>query len=197
MKRALIILLLIAGAQVQLFAQTDSTRRAWWIPNYGKLQYAGSIGFFSVGPGYEIWQRRLELEAMVGYVPDEYSGNDFWVLSLKQNIKPYRTEWGQFRWAPLYFGIYQSYSFGEQFFLDAESSGYPDDYYWWSSAFRYGGHLGTEVEYHFEPGSAIRFISGYFEMGTNDIHIYSWGTNQHTIETWEIIKFGLGLKVAF
>lgn len=55
----LIALLFFTNASAQ-----DSTivkKSAWYVPDYAKLQFAGNIGFFSVGIGYKFLSDHLSM----------------------------------------------------------------------------------------------------------------------------------------
>src|SRR5687768_16913956 len=53
----------------------DSTRsRRWYLPHYVPLQFAGNIGFVSIGAGYISSHRNYRLELLYGYVPKTVAG---------------------------------------------------------------------------------------------------------------------------
>ena len=47
--------------------------KAWYIPDYAKVQFAGNIGLLSVGFGYQFLNNRLYSEILYGYVPASIS----------------------------------------------------------------------------------------------------------------------------
>ncbi len=59
---------------VKSFAQDkDSIQdKSWYTPDYVKMQFAGNIGFLSVGAGYQLFNDLLYTELLYGFCSQIY-----------------------------------------------------------------------------------------------------------------------------
>ena len=69
------LLPLLAMAQEDLLYERSAQRyqSAWakLIPRYSKLQFAGSIGMFSIGTGWDYYHGHWETDLLLGFVPKQ------------------------------------------------------------------------------------------------------------------------------
>jgi len=86
-----IIILLMLAAGVKTFGQvsqnSDSARYKKFLPDYVKIQFAGGIGFVSMGVGYTFFNQKLEVSYLYGYVPESVSTDDLHSVSLQLTAK--------------------------------------------------------------------------------------------------------------
>src|SRR6476659_2839584 len=165
---AILLLVLIKAT-----AQELETKKAnkWYIPSSSILQYAGSIGFLSVGAGYYLNKsHKSTLDISYGYVPAKYGG-DLNILAAKFAWRPFAIpikDWAVIH--PINSGVFLSYHAGGDFDSTCDDDEYPENYYWWSTAFRPHLSLATEVKLNakkLKTNLNIKSISLYSELNTN------------------------------
>jgi hypothetical protein len=167
------------------------------LPDFGVVQYAGSIGYFSAGFGYTFLKENARFSAHFGTVP-ENRGGTLSVISTKLYFKPATfTVWNRVRLNPFDIGVMASYHYGDNFQEKWPEGVHPKGYYWWHPAFR--THLGMEssLSYEFKKGHSLRSITGYVEFNTNELYFVSFIKNVDAVSFWDIIKVGTGVRVFF
>jgi len=174
------------------FAQ--ESRHPALLPDQLKLQFAGNIGFLSVGAGYVNKSGRLEGDFFYGYVPKSVGGLDIHTLTSKlswhvlRSVGSERTEI-----KPLSLGILVSYTFGKQYF-GFKPDNYPYNYYRQPTSLHVGTLLGGQVNRLRKKGS-ISSIGLYYELVTMDTEVLSFVTNRKSIGLGEIVSLGIGIRV--
>ena len=76
-------------------------QRRWLalIPNIGSVQYAGNIGMFAAGPGWDYGKNdRWETLILLGYVPKYHTDRGNVTFTLRQNLVPWSIGLGTRRW---------------------------------------------------------------------------------------------------
>lgn len=178
----------------------DTIKNNRLLPDHYKMQFAGSIGFLSLGVGYSFFHEKLELDLLIGHLPKSIGGVGITSITLKQNYRPFIIHWKRLKIRPISLGIYESYSLGDQFFLTSRlSDKYTSGYYWWSSAIRLGVYTNQEVEWSLPDKHRINTVSLYSEIGTNDLSLYSYfpNNNRKYLKFTDILKVAVGIKVGF
>lgn len=196
-KCQVVFILLLIGSALKANAQKLKPL----IPDDAILQYAGSIGYFSVGAGYEIFgNKRGNLSFHYGYVP-ESKGGELHITTVKLSYKPWVVpvkEWGTFY--PFNPGFFASYTFHKDLRLFFPKGQYPDDYYYWSEAIRPHLSFSSELEVKTPKElqhTGIRAIGFYIETNTNDFYLINYLQNMKTLTIDDIFQLGLGLRVKF
>ena len=104
-------------------------RKGWnsLIPTHNKIQYAGNMGMFSFGTGWDYGKRdQWETDLFFGFIPKHDSHRAKMTMTLKQNYMPWSLELGKgFSTEPLACGIYFNTVFGHEFWVH-EPSRYPE-----------------------------------------------------------------------
>lgn len=171
-------------------------RRPWYRPRHLILQTGGGLGMVTAGAGYSFWRDRVEVDGLVGYVPKKYGGSTLTVAAAKLLYSPWSVPVGA-KWAvkPLTVGAYFSYTHGV--INDGEKGQYPKGYYWFSTDSRVGPLLGSRLSYALPPTAAgrSRNLSGYYELGTNDLYLLSYVLNTKGLSPADILTLTLGLKL--
>lgn len=191
MRSLFTVLGLIVG--IVLFGQEKNGLQ----PDFVVAQYAGSIGYFSFGTGYDIFKNRGRISVHFGNVPREYGG----VLNIASGKFLYSFSSiplsNRLTFKPIDAGIILSYHFGDNFKLNVPNYFKTDNYYWWHTAMRL--HLATEssVSLHFSRESIFRSLTGYLEMNSNDLYIVSFINNTSSLKPHQLIKVGVGLRLHF
>ncbi len=166
------------------------------IPDFATVQYAGSIGYFSAGVGYNIFKSKARFSTHFGMVPPNKGGH-LNILSAKLFFKPATfTIWNRVRMNPFDIGIMASYHYGDNF-QTRWPENIPRNYYWWHPALR--AHLAMEssVTYEFRKDQRLTSITGYIEFNTNELYFLSFVQNVKTISFWDIVKIGTGVRMNF
>jgi hypothetical protein len=177
--------------------QGYSQRSNWAVPDFATVQYAGSIGYFSAGAGYNVFKSKARFSTHFGFVP-ENRGGQLNIVSLKFFYKPTTlTIWNRVRLNPIDVGVMGSYHYGDKFETRWPEGVHPKGYYWWHPALR--AHLGMEssVTYEFRKGHSLTSATGYIEFNTNELYFISFIQNIKTVSFWDIVKIGTGIRVHF
>jgi hypothetical protein len=156
------------------------------------LQYAGSIGFVSIGFSAVTKKNKLELGLLYGKVPRLFGGVHR-TLNLKGTYNPFQVKLGgKIISEPLQAGAILSQNFGETLGLNWGDK-YPPGYYWWPKSLRTHLFVSTQFSVMLNKKYVDR-ISLYLETNTNDLYLYSYLPNTKTMSLYDILFFGAGLK---
>lgn len=174
------------------------SREGWAriIPTHCKLQFAGSMGLFSAGIGWDYGKKaRWETDLLLGYVPKYNSDKSHYTFTLKQNYIPWRVPLTRgLSLDPLYTGAYLNTIFGDEFW-SSQPDRYPSGYYWFSTRFRAHIFLGVRASWHPRSAeSAIKDVTLFFEINTCDLYIVRKIGNDF-IKAKDIVGFSAGLKL--
>jgi hypothetical protein len=191
MIRWILILLFVVVGDVQ----TAWSQRAKALPDFVTLQHAGSIGFASVGLGYQI-SKRSSASIHYGYVPENRGGElnivaakfllNTWSLRISDRVQL----------DPLRFGVMMSYHFGKEFRSQWPAHRYPDGYYWWKTSMR--AHLVSETSLTIQLRRRdFHSLTGYIELNTNELYLISYVQNYRSLSLADIIKVGYGIRANF
>ena len=171
------------------------------IPETAIIQHAGSIGYFSIGGGYELFQKKKgSLDLAWGYVPKSKGGSQH-IIAAKFAYRPISIKIKDITTINLFNpGVFFSYHPGDKYYITLNKEQYPKGYYWWSSAIRM--HISLSTEFKFKTSrntsnSRIKHLSIYSEINTNDLYFVSYFPNQEYLNISDIIKLGLGIKAYF
>ena len=189
-KQFLLLVTLISCSA--LHAQAPSK----WMPDHAKLQFAGGIGFFSIGAGYASRKKNVEGDVYYGYVPKSIGGVEIHALTGKLTwfpLDPFVS--GKMEWKPLSAGVLVNYTFGQQYFGFTPEK-YPYDYYGHPTSIHAGIFLGGQLNRSFKS-NAIRKIGVYYELGTFDVELISYVNNRNSLRIGDILNLALGLKASF
>ena len=97
--------------------------RGFWdkiVPSHAKIQYAGSMGFLSIGTGWDYGKKnQWETDLFVGFIPKYSTDKVKITMTLKQNYMPWDVNVGSkgFSFEPLACGLYITTIFGQHFGL--------------------------------------------------------------------------------
>jgi hypothetical protein len=169
-------------------AAQSQKKRAGIIPHHAKIQYAGSIGFISVGAGYEFAKKKLQGDFFYGYVPEKIGGIKIQSITAKLTWIPVsRLLKDDIKLDLLTAGILINYTFGRQYHLFSRTR-YSFVYYGFPTA----AHLAL-----FAGGGITKNKLGlYYEIGMTDRDLISFANNPKAISFFEIINIGIGARVS-
>ena len=161
--------------------------------SFAVAQFAGSTGLLSVGFSKVSRCDKIELGLLYGFLPKAYGGVNHSV-SLKFAWNPWQLRLlKKLRIEPLQLGgfICQNFNKGAE---PAWGSRYPKNYYWWPRATRF--HPAVSAQLAYVAGTRhIDRLAYYFEANTNDLYIASYFPNRHALSVYDIVFFGMGLKL--
>jgi len=175
--------------------QSDSTVYRKFIPDYVKLQFAGGIGFLSVGAGYTFFKDKLDVSLFYGYIPKYFTVDDLHSISLQFTGKLLKYKLSDnIEVLPLNFGVFTHHTFGSEFWVRLGDK-YPKGYYWWYPAINVGLFIGAEIKTKLfankTPASGTAF---YIRIGTRGLYLASKANNS-TIPVKDIVELGFGIAV--
>jgi hypothetical protein len=170
----------------------------WYVPDFVIGQFAGSIGFISAGVGYNIFKDKGTIDLLIGYVPEFATGSKtLESITVKFTGHPLSIIVNEYvMYYPVTAGFYFSYTPGREYSSDLPSW-YPDGYYWWSEAVRANIFIGGKVDIAMNNAKSKRYFSPYYEIGTNEIKLVSYVQNASSINIWEILHAGIGVRYHF
>ena len=109
MKTPIILGLLLTSAAA--FAQRDR----WALPDFGIVQYAGSIGYISTGMGYYVFKSNARFSTHFGVVPKNRGGTLNIVSSKLVFIPKTYALSGRLHLNPFDLGLMGSFHYGDNF----------------------------------------------------------------------------------
>jgi len=188
-------IMLVSTSYGKVSGKTDTTLYKVFLPNYVKLQYAGGIGFMSLGVGYTFLKNKIDATMFYGYVPEAFTIDNLHSISLQLTGKFLKFKLNdKIEVLPLNFGWYAHHTFGHEYWITLPEH-YPEEYYWWSPGRNAGVFLGVEIKTKFlannTPASGTAF---YIRVGSRGLYLSSiWGNS--TIPVKDIIELGFGLAI--
>ena len=190
-----IFLLIVPNTIGQESSTIKANRFEKYIPDYAKLQFAGGIGFLSLGVGYSFFKQKLDISFFYGYVPKSYSVNELHSISLQSTIKFFSIKTKHnIEILPLNIGWFAHHTFGGDFWVKLPDN-YPDGYYWWSPGRNAGIFLGGEIKTKLlankTPASGTAF---YVRVGSRGLYLASKYGNS-SIPLSDIIELGFGIAI--
>lgn len=164
------------------------------MPNQSKLQFAGSMGMFSGGPGWSYGKRnQWETDWYIGFIPeiDEIEGH--MTTTLKQTYTPFRCRLSEFiSMEPVTTGIYITKIFGEYFWSKLPER-YPKNYYFWAVNTRFNIFVGQSFAFKMGTKTLGKELSFFYEFNTNDLYLISAFGNK-TIGLKDIVGLSFGIR---
>lgn len=195
--RILFTLLLIPLGASKSFSQ----KLKFLIPDAAIIQHGGSIGYFSIGGGYEIFKNKKGyIDINYGYVPAS-KGGELHTVTAKLAYKPFELKLND--WIKLYPfnpGFFLSYTFHEDLAFKFHSSEYPRGYYYWSPALRPHLSISNEIELSMPElwkNIGIHKVGIYSEFNTNDFYIVNYFQNASSLSLADIFQLGIGIRLKF
>ncbi len=168
---------------VTVNAQSEK-KKAGILPHHAKIQFAGSIGFISIGTGYEFAKKKLQGDFFYGHVPKQVGGINIHSITAKLTWLPVSIQKSDLKFDLLTVGILVNYAFGKQYDISRASF----DYYGFPTA----AHLALLAG----AGITKNKIGLYYEVGTTDRELISFVSNlKGGIKFYEIINIGIGARV--
>lgn len=161
-------------------------------PDYFIGQYAGNIGFFSGGLGYDLFNGRLSGNLMIGYVPEEIANTSIVTISQKnifrfRNFKPQLIH----QFYPTT-GFSVNMETGNNSFIVLPDR-YPDGYYG-TNAFTFSFFVGLNYQLEVQKSILFKQIEYYAEIGTLATYVY-YAFKQRDYFNPDIWSLAIGMKL--
>jgi len=175
-----------------------ATSSKWFLPHQGKIQFAGGIGFLSLGVGYGFFEDKIESDIFFGFVPKFIGGDNLSSLTLKTTYFPGKIKvFKKYDFYPFSIGLLANYTFGNQFFLPLPEK-YPDGYFSWPTALRYGIFTGGKVHQNltFPKSFFVKGLDWYYEVGSNELYLVSYFGNKTYLSIFDILNLAFGVKIS-
>ncbi|WP_282073045.1 hypothetical protein [Polaribacter atrinae] len=145
--------------------------KSWYVPDYVKTQFAGNIGLFSVGAGYQLFDKVLYSELLYGFVPKSASkAENIHLITIKNTFPIYRKKIGENLTITPIAGVATTLDIGTTTFTTLPSL-YPDGYYV-PTAFHFTFFGGVMVHKDFKKSKTFKGVDFYAELGT--VETYLW-----------------------
>ena len=167
------------------------------IPKYQKVQFAGSMGFLSTGPGWLYGKGKWETDLLIGFIPKFDDTKAKATITIKQNYIPWSLHIGKSRFSiePLTCGMYVNSILDDRFWKK-EPERYPDNYYKFSTRIRFHVFLGQRWTYDLKDNKRKfhKSVSFFYELSSCDLYIISAATNK-TIKPKDYLGLSFGVKL--
>lgn len=165
----------------------------WYEPDYSTFQFAGNIGLFSVGFGFELFNQHLNSEILYGFVPKYYDIEAIHQFTLKNFMPIYHFRFKPFTISP-YAGFTASYETGRHSDLKL-----PDRYskgYYRSNTFHFTAFAGAKLHRTFKKESWFSGADIYFELGALDSTLW-YAIDSKEVTMNEVFSSAIGLNFYF
>lgn len=168
--KLLYILVFVLISNIVYSSDTIPVQKKWFVPDYYKIQFAGNIGFISIGTGYEIFNNCLQSDILFGYVPESIGNTTVYTITQKNTFLIHNLKLNNnFEISPI-IGFAISYETGNNSWLFLPDK-YPDGYYS-TNAFHFPLFAGAKIKKTFSKDSKIKSIEFNAEVGTIGTYLY-------------------------
>ena len=161
------------------------------------VQYAGSIGWITMGYFRQSFNKKIEAGLLYGYTP-ESQGGEIQSFAFKLIYEPFKINIRpDIQIEPLQTGLFVTQNFSNNISWKWADK-YDRGYYWWTNSMRFHVLLGSQASYVFNA-KVVHKVSLYFEANTNDLYVFSYfgNNNSRSLSFYDIVFFGIGSKVYF
>ena len=145
-------------------------KRKWFVPDYYKIQFAGNIGFISIGTGYELFNNRLQSDILFGYVPKSIGNTAIYTITQKNTFSIHDFKLNKKNEISLITGFSMSYETGNNSCLFLPDK-YPDGYYS-TNAFHFPLFAGVKIKKTLRNDSKIKSIEFNIEACKIATYLY-------------------------
>ena len=167
------------------------------IPTQVIMQYAGNMGFMSVGVGWDYGKHdQWETHLLFGYLPKADSDRGKLTMTLKQTFLPWSFSFGKgWMLEPLSCGIYFNTVFGSEFWGN-QPSRYPDKYYEpLNTEVRINAFLGQRITLNIPENKRkfVKSVSAFYEVSTCDLYL-RLAVMERKVSVWDVLGLSVGVK---
>ncbi len=193
MKRMIVAFLYSILFVVSVSADVEERHPSKWLPDYGKIQYAGNIGWISFGGGYEFLHRTLQADCMYGFVPKAIGGKEIHSITLKLTVTPGKLYIGKgIEIVPVQFGAFANLAIGDNYVLIWPGY-YPRNYYY-STSFNSGEFIGFRIGKDLDKSSLLKKMDVYAEVSTLTVYIQDYLVSDY-MDFSDILSLSIGVTL--
>lgn len=172
--------------------EDNRIKRKWYLPRDAKIQYAGNIGFMSLGVSYYLAKDWYRLSLMYGMAYGHSEAKTLNTVALKNTFLIKKFHFKDFIIAPTAgFSINIGSTHNTYRKLPEH---FPDDYYF-QNKIHFAPFFGALI-YHPLPFKTVKGMDFYFEMGTMDNYLLE-AIRTDYVKYSEIWNLALGLSFYF
>lgn len=177
---------------------TEKIEAKWMslLPNIGIAQYAGNIGFLSMGIGWDYGKdNKWETHLLLGYLPHFTFGDDAFTLTIREQYIPFTISISDMiSLSPSNLSLSMNAVMNDEFWFTEPIN---NNYYRFSSKVRSHLGIGSRLNFYVPSEKKRRFarISLYYELSTYDLAIISIVRNRY-VPFHDILSLGVGLNVS-
>jgi len=192
------IILIVVSFNTAVFSanikdtENDSAKRKWYLPRDTKIQYAGNIGFMSVGATYYLAKDWYRVSLMYGMASGRHEVETLNTVALKNTFLIKKFKIKDFTIAPTA-GLSINVGSTHNTYRKLPEH-FPDDYYF-QNKIHFAPFFGAIV-YHPLPFKTITGMDFYFEMGTMDNYLLE-AIRTDYVKYTDIWNLALGLSFYF
>jgi len=189
---AVVLLATTSFASDKEDVQQDTLKRKWYVPRAAKVQYAGNIGYFSIGATYYLVNDWYQLSLMYGMA--EYPGKERTLntVAFKNTFLLKKYQFKNFVISPIA-GL--SINFGSTHNTFRRLPDYYPDKYYFQNKVHFAPFVGAMI-YHPLPFKTIKGIDFYSEVATMDNYLLE-AIRTDYVKYSEIWNVSLGLTLYF
>jgi len=189
---AVVLLATTSFASDKEDVQQDTLKRKWYVPRAAKVQYAGNIGYFSIGATYYLVNDWYQLSLMYGMA--EYPGKERTLntVAFKNTFLLKKYQFKDFVISPIA-GL--SINFGSTHNTFRRLPDYYPDKYYFQNKVHFAPFVGAMI-YHPLPFKTIKGIDFYSEVATMDNYLLE-AIRTDYVKYSEIWNVSLGLTLYF
>ncbi|WP_343330157.1 hypothetical protein [Polaribacter staleyi] len=180
-----------------IYAQEESIvkEKSWYVPDYVKAQFAGNIGLFSVGAGYQLFDKVLYTELLYGFVPKSASkADDIHLITIKNTFPLFRKKIGDNLTLTPIAGIATTLDIGTTSFTTLPKK-YPEGYYV-PTAIHFTLFGGVMLHKDFKKSKLFKGVDFYAELGTVETYLwYALATKE--VDLVDVFSTSIGVNFYF
>ncbi|PQJ73379.1 hypothetical protein [Polaribacter butkevichii] len=180
-----------------IYAQEESIvkEKSWYVPDYVKAQFAGNIGLFSVGAGYQLFDKVLYSELLYGFVPKSASkADDIHLITIKNTFPLFRKKIGDNLTLTPIAGIATTLDIGTTSFTTLPKK-YPEGYYV-PTAIHFTLFGGVMLHKDFKKPKLFKGVDFYAELGTVETYLwYALATKE--VDLVDVFSTSIGVNFYF
>ncbi|MDR2843614.1 MAG: hypothetical protein LBV57_03085 [Candidatus Symbiothrix sp.] len=167
------------------------------IPTHTLVQFAGGMGFLSLGTGWDYGKKeQWETDALLGFLPKFSTDKNKITFTMKENYIPWKKDFNDyFAYNPLTCGLYFNTIFDDDFWVNQPDK-YPNKYYSFSTKIRFNIYVGQRFTFKIPPEKRVfaKEISAFYEISSSDLYIISAVGNGY-LKPQDYLRLSFGLKL--
>jgi len=199
-KRIFVLFILLAIAANLARGQENWTvideevEGAWYAPDYFKIQYAGNIGFMSLGLGYNWWNDVAQSAFVYGYVPHGKGNATIHTFTVKNTFRLYQFNIGKkYNLSPT-MGFSLSFEPGQNSYMRVPDK-YPSGYYS-PNSFYACINAGLKSTFMLKEERFFSNVEVYVEANTLADYVY-YNIMAQEDRSKSVMSLSLGVNVFF